>query len=58
MTYATEQDLKCSREYSFTVSFMHEKLNRVCKEDDTKVGESKAGMGYELVPDIMCSLES
>lgn len=40
-TIDRKQDLKCSRECYFAVSFMHLQL-REFKEDYTKVGESKA----------------
>lgn len=45
MTYAREQDLKCSLRNSFVVSFVHLKLRREHKENYTRVGESKARTG-------------
>lgn len=49
MTYAGEQDLKCFREYSFAVSFMHLKLR-----SGPRLHEGERN--YKIV-NIMCFLE-
>lgn len=57
MTYAGEQNLKCSRDLSFVASVMHLKLQSEHKEDYLEVEESRVGTGLQAINEMMYSVE-